>query len=206
MQLVVIFEAQLDGGFIADLDQLTEVSGEHAADRLACLPDRLPPLGVLRGLEHLADFAVGHLLAVDPGPEDVEGLLHLVGDGGHLFEQGGIDLLLQISQIEQIDLTGQDGVVDAPFLLDGLELLEGDGIGQCLVDAVLGFLLFLKIFVLAGGLGLPPGEVPRHLQRPQPGNVVLNELLSTLADLQLSSGRRVQRKRRQHGHDQKDKR
>ena len=52
--------------------------------------------GVVRLLEDLADLAVGHLLAVDLGPEDVELLLDGVRLGGHLLEQLRVDLLFQV--------------------------------------------------------------------------------------------------------------
>ena len=70
-------------------------------------------VGVLRFLEDLADLAVGHLLAVDLGPEDVERLLDRVGLGGHLLEQLGIDLLFEVLQVEDVDLAGQQRVLSA---------------------------------------------------------------------------------------------
>ena len=97
----------LPGRLVAQLDQLLQVGLDDLADLLARFPDGLAALGVVRLLEDLADLAVGHLLAVDLGAEDVERLLDRVGLGDHLLEQVGIDLLFQVGQVEHVDGPGE---------------------------------------------------------------------------------------------------
>ncbi len=78
----------------------------------------------------------------------------------------------------------QDRVVDLiAFLLEVFELGEDLGVGEGGVDGVLGLFLFGEVLVLAGGVGVPPGEVGGHVQRPDAGFVVLDEARGLAGDL-----------------------
>src|SRR5205807_1977115 len=82
-----------------------------------------------------------------------------------LLEKGRIDLLFEVGEIQDVDGSNQYGIVDLPaVLLDLFQLLEGAGVGEDLVDAVLRLFLLLEVLVFAGDVGVPPGEVAGHLE------------------------------------------
>ena len=117
----------LRGRLVAELDEFLQVGLDRCADALARFPDLLPQRRVGGLLEDVADLAVGHLLAVDLGAEDVERLLDGVGLGGDLLQQLGRDLLFEVLQVEHVDLAGDERVVDlaaSPAALMRLELGE----------------------------------------------------------------------------------
>ena len=91
-------------GLVAELHQFLQMPRHLPSDRLARLPDGPPPGGILRLDQHAADFAVGHLLAVDHGAEDVERVFDEVRLGKDFLQQLRIELLRQIVAIEDLDL------------------------------------------------------------------------------------------------------
>ena len=67
-------------------------------------------LSLYADLQAHAHLAGGHFLVADLGPVDVERLLDGVGLGRHLPEQFLIDLFLQVLQVEDLNLAGQEPV------------------------------------------------------------------------------------------------
>src|SRR5262249_49912519 len=152
-QSVIILEAELDSSFIPKLDQLLQIRLNNLADALARFPYGLAPCGIGRFLEDLPNLAVGHLLAIDLGTEDVELLLNGVGLGDNLPEQFDIDLLLEIGQVENVNGAGEDRIIDLPGrILELLQFGEESRVRERLIDAVLRRLLAAEVFRLAGDI------------------------------------------------------
>ena len=76
------------------------------------------------------------------------------------------------------------------LVLELFDLGEGCAVGEGLVDLVLGLFLAGEVLVLAGGVGVPPGEVGRDLERPQFLRVGVEELAGLLGHLRAGGGRR----------------
>ena len=152
------------------------------ASQTAC-----PPRRVVGLLEDLADLAVGHFLAVDPGAVDVERLLDGVRLRGDLLQQRRVDLLLQVDQVEHVDLAARIGS-SRLLSFDGLELREPTAVGERGVEPVLGFLLGGEILVLAGDVGVPPRQGGGPLQRPDFLLVGLDELLCPHGGISVQTG------------------
>ena len=184
-----VLEAQLVSGFVAEPDQFFQVRLDGAADRLAGLPDRLKPFGVLGFFQDLAHLAVGHFLAVHLGAVDVECLFHGVRLGDDLLEQGRIDLFFQVLQIEHVYLTGQDRLIDLAALLDFFQLAEFLRVGERLVDSVLSFDLLVKVFILARDVGVPPGQAGGAFERPNLGFMRGHEFARPLGHLGIGPDR-----------------
>ena len=171
---VKIGESERPRGLVAQQDEGLQIGLDDRPDALAGLPDLFPFDGVFRGLEHLADLAIGQLAAVDPGAVGVERLLDGVGAGGDLAEEGGVHLLFKVDQVKNIDRARDLRVVD----FRGLQRLESGErlvVGEGGVKPVLGVLLGLEIGVLAGDVGVPPGEVRGAFERADTRLVLLHE-------------------------------
>ena len=89
-------------------------------------------------------------------------------------------MLFQVLQIENGNLASQDRVVDLPALVDLLQLAEFLRIGEGFVDPILGLDLFVKVFILAGNVGVPPGEVSGTFERPNLGFMSRHEFPGAL--------------------------
>ena len=87
------------------------------------------------------------------------------------FEQLGIDLLFEIRSIEHVDLAGQRRRRPRLRLVIVLSSANRSRFASACVVAVLGLDLGGKVLVLAGDIGVPPGQVERDLQRPHLGLV-----------------------------------
>ena len=61
-------------------------------------------------------------------------------------------------QVEDVDLAGEDRLIDLAALFDFLQLAEFPRIGEGLVNAILRFDFLFEVLVLAGNVGVPPGQ------------------------------------------------
>ena len=103
-------------------------------------------------------------------------------------------LLFQIGQVDDLDGTSQDRLIDPAGFFELLDLVKSLGIGEDLVDAVLRFLFLLEVFVLAGDVGVPPGNGGGLVEGPNLGLVGLYELTGPGRGLRsaIASGRLTQ--------------
>src|SRR5262249_40112955 len=90
----------------------------------------------------------------------------------------------QIAQVEYIDRAGEYLIVDVFLVVfEILHFLEGVGIGERGVDAVLRFRLLLEVFVLAGDVGVPPGAGGGDFERPDLGGVRVEKFTRAARDI-----------------------
>lgn len=163
---MVIRKTELPGRLVAKLYQLLELRGNDFAYFFRRLPDFLAAFRLGRRFENLAKLGVGHFLAADLGPIGAELLLDGIAQGRQLLEKGGIDLLFEIGQVDNVDGPFGDGIVDPALFLNGLDLGKPFLVGQKGVDLVLGFFLAFVIFLLARHVGSPPGVIRLEVERP----------------------------------------
>ena len=174
---VIVVEAQLAGGLVAELDEPDDVARDRLAHLLAGQPGLLPLGRVGLVLEDLLDLVVGDLAAVDRAAEGAEVLLDLGAQLDDLLEQLRLDLVRQVGVVEHGQLPGQELVLDLSGIL---ELLEEREILRIAVDPadlqrqLAGAVVGLRV---ARHGGVPPGQVRLLLQRLDLLDVCRNEVL-----------------------------
>ena len=174
LHYVIIPESKLARCLVAQSDQLLQVLLHQTAHGLAGFPHRFSLRRVPGFLQDFAHLAVGHLFVIHFRPEDVEGLLDGVCPGGDLPQEGRLDLLFEVHEIEHVDLARQQAVAEVAFF-DFLEFRKSFLACQRLVQSVLRFFLGFEVLVLPGHIRVPPGQIDLFFQRPDPGLVFGNE-------------------------------
>src|SRR5579871_645842 len=174
---MVVLEPQLRRRLVAEFDQLTQIRLHNATYSLAGFPDGTPPLRIFGILQDVANFTVGHFPAIHLSAEGVERFLDFVRQGHHLLQERRVDLFLQITEIEHVDLPGDDRIVDTAAGLDSLKLLESRRVGERFVDAVLRLFFSLEVFIFSRDIGVPPGLAGSYFQRAYLGHVGVDKLL-----------------------------